>query len=61
MPPNSAAQTTWIMLNFFPANGFIYSAGQNTVKHAVKQRLLRMHHEDADFAYFQYQLLSLLQ
>jgi hypothetical protein len=57
--PNSAAPTTsWIRLNFFPADGFINSAAQYTgkfkVTHAVQQRLLRVHHEDADFAYFQY-------
>lgn len=63
LPPDSAAPTTsWIRLNFFPANGFINSAAQYTgkfkVKHAVQQRLLRVHHEDADFAYYQYLLLK---
>lgn len=47
---------------FFPANGFINSAAQYTgkckVKHAVQQRLLRVHHEDADFAFYQYLLLK---
>lgn len=63
LPPDSAAPTTsWIRLIFFPANGFINSAAQYTGKfkdkHAVQQRLLRVHHEDADFAYYQYLLFK---
>lgn len=63
MPPNSIAPSeTWIKLNFYPSNPYRKSATQYTgefqVKHAVQQRLLRVQHEDANFAFNQYTILK---
>lgn len=63
MPRNSVAPSeTWIKLNFYPSNPYRKSATQYTgefqVKHAVQQRILRVQHEDADFAFKQYTILK---
>ena len=63
MPENSVAPSeSWIRLNFYPSNSYVNAAAQYTgrfqVKRAVQQRLLRVQHEDADYAFYQYTLLK---
>lgn len=63
MPPDAIAPSeSWLRLNFYPSNPYIESAAKYTgkfkVKYCVQQRLLRVQHEDSDFAFYQYGLLK---